>query len=103
MEDAALPPLARLCQAGGAPSGAGECDPPQLQTVGGDTDLPAPGSKWMGFRPFLPDSLPVPGRTRNSHPTIYAFGYGHLVLKLAAQTSIWLLGRLVDGVSTDEV
>lgn len=47
-------------------------------------------TEWMGFRPTLPDSLPVIGRSpRNAHVS-YAFGHQHLGLTLAALT-----GRLV--------
>lgn len=51
---------------------------------------PSSGREWMGFRPSLPDSLPVIGGSR-SHPGVhYAFGHGHLGLTQAAAT-----GRLV--------
>ncbi|MCU0884934.1 MAG: FAD-dependent oxidoreductase [Beijerinckiaceae bacterium] len=36
------------------------------------------GDVWMGFRPSLPDSLPVIGPSRASPRIIYAFGHGHL-------------------------
>jgi D-amino-acid dehydrogenase len=48
------------------------------------------GRQWMGFRPSLPDSLPVIGRSTASADVIYAFGHGHLGLTQAAAT-----GRLV--------
>ncbi len=50
---------------------------------------PRGGREWMGFRPSLPDLLPVIGRaaTRN---VFYAFGHGHLGLTQAAAT-----GRLI--------
>ena len=45
---------------------------------------------WMGFRPSMPDSLPVIDRS-SKHPNAYfAFGHGHLGLTLGAIT-----GRLV--------
>lgn len=47
------------------------------------------GREWMGFRPSLPDSLPVIGRAR-APGVFYAFGHGHLGLTQAAAT-----GRLV--------
>lgn len=48
------------------------------------------GREWMGYRPSLPDSLPVIGASRR-HPSIfYAFGHGHLGLTQAAAT-----GRLI--------
>ena len=48
------------------------------------------GREWMGFRPSLPDSLPVIGRAPGSRPVVYAFGHGHLGLTQAAAT-----GRLI--------
>jgi D-amino-acid dehydrogenase len=48
------------------------------------------GTQWMGFRPSLPDSLPVIGPSRASSRIIHAFGHGHLGLTQAAAT-----GRLV--------
>ena len=47
------------------------------------------GREWMGFRPSLPDSLPVIGRS-SSPNVLYAFGHGHLGLTQAAAT-----GRLI--------
>jgi len=48
------------------------------------------GREWMGFRPSLPDSLPVIGPARRAPGIFYAFGHGHLGLTQAAAT-----GRLV--------
>jgi D-amino-acid dehydrogenase len=48
------------------------------------------GRQWMGFRPSLPDSLPVIGPSRASPRVIHAFGHGHLGLTQSAAT-----GRLV--------
>jgi len=48
------------------------------------------GRQWMGYRPSLPDSLPVIGRARSTPNVVYAFGHGHLGLTQAAAT-----GRLV--------
>lgn len=50
---------------------------------------PSGGREWMGFRPSLPDSLPVIGRA-SAPNTYYAFGHGHLGLTQAAAT-----GRLI--------
>jgi D-amino-acid dehydrogenase len=55
---------------------------PTLKTEG--------GKQWMGFRPSLPDSLPVIGPSRAAPDIVYAFGHGHLGLTQAAAT-----GRLV--------
>jgi D-amino-acid dehydrogenase len=48
------------------------------------------GRQWMGFRPSLPDSLPVIGYASASPDVVYAFGHGHLGLTQSAAT-----GRLV--------
>ncbi|WP_187968607.1 NAD(P)/FAD-dependent oxidoreductase [Aquibium microcysteis] len=45
------------------------------------------GREWMGFRPSLPDSLPVIGRASRSTHVLYAFGHGHLGLTQAAATA----------------
>jgi D-amino-acid dehydrogenase len=47
-------------------------------------------SDWMGFRPSMPDSLPVIGPTRRHRNAFLAFGHGHVGLTLGAIT-----GRLV--------
>src|SRR5690606_15841041 len=50
--------------------------------------------EWMGFRPSLPDSLPVIGTSR--HPGIfYAFGHGHLGLTLGPVTGR-IMADLID-------
>ena len=54
------------------------------------------GTQWMGYRPSLPDSLPVIGRSRSSANVLYAFGHGHLGLTQAAATAR-LLAALVSG------
>ncbi|MFT5572779.1 MAG: glycine/D-amino acid oxidase-like deaminating enzyme [Cryomorphaceae bacterium] len=41
-------------------------------------------SAWMGFRPSLPDSLPVLGFSSTSRDVLYAFGHQHLGMTLAA-------------------
>ena len=51
---------------------------------------PAGGREWMGFRPSLPDSVPVIGRAPGGRSVVYAFGHGHLGLTQAAAT-----GRLI--------
>jgi len=43
--------------------------------------------RWMGFRPSLPDSLPVIDRARASDRVVYAFGHGHYGLTQAAATA----------------
>ena len=44
-------------------------------------------SAWMGFRPSLPDSLPVLGYSSRSDKVIYAFGHHHLGMTLGAVTA----------------
>lgn len=47
----------------------------------------AGGVQWMGFRPSLPDSLPVIGRARAAPGLILAFGHGHLGLTQSPATA----------------
>jgi D-amino-acid dehydrogenase len=42
---------------------------------------------WMGFRPSLPDHLPVLGRAPDGRNVYFAFGHQHLGLTLAAVTA----------------
>jgi D-amino-acid dehydrogenase len=44
------------------------------------------GREWMGYRPSLPDSLPVIGRASDRDDVFYAFGHGHLGLTQSAAT-----------------
>ncbi|HWT57072.1 MAG TPA: FAD-binding oxidoreductase [Rhizobium sp.] len=63
--------------------------------------LPAAGQgsdEWLGFRPSMPDSLPVIGGSRRLPRLTYAFGHGHLGLTLAALTG-YLVSQLVAGQS----
>jgi D-amino-acid dehydrogenase len=59
---------------------------PELKTEG--------GREWMGFRPSIPDCLPVIGRSSASPSILYAFGHGHLGLTQSAAT-----GRLVSDLA----
>lgn len=52
---------------------------PDLKTDG--------GTRWMGFRPSIPDSLPVISKSRKSGRVFYAFGHGHHGLTQAAATA----------------
>jgi D-amino-acid dehydrogenase len=47
-------------------------------------------SRWLGFRPSVPDSVPVIGRSAKHRNCIHAFGHGHLGLTLGPVT-----GRMV--------
>jgi D-amino-acid dehydrogenase len=55
--------------------------------------------RWMGFRPSIPDSLPVVGPSRQDRRVVYAFGHGHHGLTQAAVTSR-LVADLVDGMTS---
>jgi D-amino-acid dehydrogenase len=57
---------------------------------------PNGGTQWMGFRPSLPDSLPVIARAPGADRVIYAFGHGHLGLTQSAGTAE-LVAALVAG------
>ncbi|KAA1003618.1 FAD-binding oxidoreductase [Paraburkholderia panacisoli] len=64
-----------------------------LLTFSSKRALPAlgtPDNDWLGFRPTLPDGVPVLGRSRASERVIYAFGHQHLGLTLAGVS-----GRIV--------
>lgn len=63
---------------------------PELRTEG--------GQQWMGFRPSLPDSLPMIGPASRHPAFIYAFGHGHLGLTQSAATA-----RLVCDLATGRV
>jgi glycine/D-amino acid oxidase-like deaminating enzyme len=52
--------------------------------------------QWLGFRPSLPDSLPVIGPSRRHPNLIHAFGHGHLGMTLAAVTSR-MVASLIEG------
>ncbi len=59
-------------------------------------DLGAPSRDWMGFRPSLPDSLPVIGPSRGGADVIHAFGHGHIGLTLAPVTAL-MVADLIAG------
>ncbi len=49
--------------------------------------LGEPDRTWMGFRPSMPDSLPVIGPSKGGPDVIHAFGHGHIGLTLAPITA----------------
>ena len=53
-------------------------------------------SQWMGFRPSLPDHLPVIGESPKHRNAFFAFGHQHLGLTLAGITAD-MLSELVAG------
>jgi D-amino-acid dehydrogenase len=95
-----MTPMAMGLRIGGAVELAGLDAPPNFARAKallelGRRALPgldtANGKEWMGFRPSMPDSMPVIGRAPH-HPdtAFFAFGHGHLGLTESATT-----GRLV--------
>jgi D-amino-acid dehydrogenase len=45
------------------------------------------GTLWMGFRPSLPDSLPVIGEASRNRHVVYAFGHGHYGMTQSTATA----------------
>ncbi len=52
---------------------------------------------WMGFRPSLPDHLPVLGRAPRHHNVFFAFGHQHLGLTLCGVTARVMSELMLDG------
>lgn len=50
-------------------------------------DLPEPSREWMGFRPSVPDSVPVIGPSAKGGDILHAYGHGHIGLTLAPITA----------------
>ena len=50
-------------------------------------DLGAPSRTWFGFRPSMPDSVPVIRPTKHNRNVIMAFGHGHIGVTLAPTTA----------------
>lgn len=50
------------------------------------------GELWMGFRPSVPDSVPVISASPNYRNAYFGFGHGHLGLTQAAVTGAMLTG-----------
>jgi glycine/D-amino acid oxidase-like deaminating enzyme len=49
--------------------------------------LGEPAREWMGFRPSMPDSVPVIGPSKGGADVIHAYGHGHIGLTLAPITA----------------
>ncbi|WP_448566813.1 NAD(P)/FAD-dependent oxidoreductase [Thalassotalea ganghwensis] len=56
--------------------------------------------QWMGFRPSLPDSLPVIGKAPKHNHILFALGHQHLGLTLGAITGK-LIAQIINGEKTD--
>ncbi len=63
-------------------------------------DLPPPDRSWMGFRPSMPDSLPVIGPSVAGGDILHAYGHGHIGLTLAPRTAR-LIAALIEGREPD--
>ncbi len=53
-------------------------------------------TRWMGFRPSMPDSLPVIGRSPRFSNVVFAFGHGHCGMMLGARTGEIVASLLAD-------
>jgi D-amino-acid dehydrogenase len=53
-------------------------------------------SRWMGYRPSMPDSVPVIGRSPHHRNAIFAFGHGHIGLSLGARTGVLVAALLAE-------
>ncbi|HTK02087.1 MAG TPA: FAD-dependent oxidoreductase [Bordetella sp.] len=55
-------------------------------------------AEWLGFRPSMPDSLPVIGAAPGTPNALLAFGHGHLGLTMGPVTGA-LVAELIDGAT----
>ena len=60
-------------------------------------DLPDHEDEWLGFRPTLPDFLPVMGPSKNNKNVFYCFGHHHLGWTLGP-----ISGKIVSGMIAEE-
>ena len=60
-------------------------------------DLPEHEDEWLGFRPTLPDFLPVIGPSKNYKNVFYSFGHHHLGWTLGA-----ISGKIISKMITQE-
>jgi len=60
-------------------------------------DLPDHEDEWLGFRPTLPDFLPVIGPSKNYKNVFYCFGHHHLGWTLGP-----ISGKIVSGMLAEE-
>ena len=59
--------------------------------------LPNHEDEWLGFRPTLPDFLPIIGRSKNYKNLFYSFGHHHLGWTLGA-----ISGKIISGMIAKE-
>ena len=60
-------------------------------------DLPEHEDEWLGFRPTLPDFLPVIGPSKEYKNVFYCFGHHHLGWTLGA-----ISGKIISGMIANE-
>ena len=60
-------------------------------------ELPEHEDEWLGFRPTLPDFLPVIGPSKNHKNVFYCFGHHHLGWTLGP-----ISGKIVSGMIAEE-
>ncbi len=60
-------------------------------------DLPEHQDEWLGFRPSLPDFLPVIGPSKNHKNVFYCFGHHHLGWTLGP-----ISGKIISGMIANE-
>jgi len=60
-------------------------------------DLPAHEDEWLGFRPTLPDYLPVIGPSKKYKNVFYCFGHHHLGWTLGP-----ISGKIISGMIAEE-
>jgi D-hydroxyproline dehydrogenase len=63
-------------------------------------DLGEPSRTWMGFRPSMPDSVPVIGPSQGGAEILHAYGHGHIGLTLAPITAR-LVADVIGGRKTE--
>ena len=59
--------------------------------------LPEHDDEWLGFRPTLPDFLPVIGNSKNYKNVFYSFGHHHLGWTLGA-----ISGKIISKMVSNE-
>ena len=60
-------------------------------------NLPEHNDEWLGFRPTLPDFLPVIGPSKNYKNVFYSFGHHHLGWTLGA-----ISGKIISKMISSE-
>ena len=62
--------------------------------------LPEHEDEWLGFRPTLPDFLPIIGSSKNHKNVYYSFGHHHLGWTLGA-ISGKIVSKMISGEKTN--